>query len=730
MAENYSNTWQRKRQKELPTFYYHTHFAEFLDFVTGPSVHLLNSQQRAFLTQYKQAKHLEQCLLVRLINRKYPVIKVASLVFIEIPDVEKLLITLFDLAWVQSIDEHHVDDLLAVLTKPELITLYEQCASIDTVAIKKSANKATLVAQCKSLDASAIANSALAQSYVLRAVDHHVEYFLFLYFGHNNGKLNQFSMRDLGVMRTRDKQAQMQSRFTCHEDAFSCFQLQYQYDKAKRASYESAEQINAVVKALPSVAGHQAQAIFEKLMYVLAKHMLNINPEKAIKLVEGLQEPLAQEFWCRQAYKLDIKAAVKEKLEAIIDDPATDKLLQFAEDFLSRKFKQKRTSVLTDMLRENNRHLSIDETYKGKVEQGVIAHYRARDIQAWRTENVIWRNLFGLCFWQELFDIEGMGLATPFDYLPNCIKHHCFLEVAQSQIHKKLDTLKSSGDLFLLLTKNFTSHFGQSQGIIHWHNSMLDTLKILVNNTPLDALKSQLLNICKNWQLYNDGYPDIMVLENNALRFEEIKSQGDTLRRNQLMQLQSLRGFGIDVGITTVDWTFDPMQAYAVIDIETTGGRANTHKITEIGMVKIINGEVVEQWQSLLNPQRRIPSMITSLTGITNDMVSDAPLFADVADEVEAFTQNCIFVAHNVNFDYGFIREEFARLDRTYRRPKLCTVQQMRKYYSGLPSYSLANLTRHFNIDMQRHHRALSDAIAASELLKLVNEARIEKQTA
>lgn len=212
---------------------------------------------------------------------------------------------------------------------------------------------------------------------------------------------------------------------------------------------------------------------------------------------------------------------------------------------------------------------------------------------------------------------------------------------------------------------------------------MLDKLNVLIENAPLGALKNQMLEMCTNYRLYNDGYPDIMELENGQLRFEEIKAQGDSLRRNQLMQLQSLRG--IDVGI-----------------------------------VKLVNGEVVEKWQSLINPQRHIPAMITSLTDITNGMVADAPLFADIANELENFTENCIFVAHNVNFNYGFIREEFACINRTYRRPKLCNVQQMRKHIKGLPNYSLANLTRHFNIDMDCHHRA----VAASELLNLVNESR------
>ena len=133
--------------------------------------------------------------------------------------------------------------------------------------------------------------------------------------------------------------------------------------------------------------------------------------------------------------------------------------------------------------------------------------------------------------------------------------------------------------------------------------------------------------------------------------------------------------------------------------------------------MKIVNGEVVDEWQSLINPQRHIPSNITRLTGISNNMVVDAPVFAEVADAIDEFTQDCVFVAHNVNFDYGFIKQEFARLERPFRRPKLCTVRESRKAFPGLPSYSLANLTKHFEVKMEQHHRALSDARAAAELL-------------
>ena len=219
-----------------------------------------------------------------------------------------------------------------------------------------------------------------------------------------------------------------------------------------------------------------------------------------------------------------------------------------------------------------------------------------------------------------------------------------------------------------------------------------------------------------------DGFPDIMVVENGALRFEEIKAPGDQLRRNQLVSIQKLQQAGFDVQITQVSWYRDPEQPYAVVDIETTGGNSQYHRITEVGIVKIINGVVVDEWQSLINPQRHIPSSITRLTGISNDMVAGAPVFADVAESIDAFTRDCVFVAHNVNFDYGFIKQEFARLEQPFRRPKLCTVRESRKAFPGLASYSLAALTKHFGIDMEQHHRALSDARASGELLVMTQQ--------
>ncbi|MEM6966132.1 MAG: exonuclease domain-containing protein [Bacteroidota bacterium] len=159
---------------------------------------------------------------------------------------------------------------------------------------------------------------------------------------------------------------------------------------------------------------------------------------------------------------------------------------------------------------------------------------------------------------------------------------------------------------------------------------------------------------------------------------------------------------------------------YAIIDIETTGGRASREKITEIAIILHDGEKIIDQWETLLNPERTIPYNITKITGINDEMVQDAPKFYEVAKKVVEMTEGAIFVAHNVRFDYGFIREEFRRLGFTFMRKQLCTVRLSRKAFPGLRSYALGNLIRHFGIKVNARHRAMADAAATTELLEMI----------
>ncbi|MBP8791583.1 MAG: GIY-YIG nuclease family protein [Lutibacter sp.] len=158
---------------------------------------------------------------------------------------------------------------------------------------------------------------------------------------------------------------------------------------------------------------------------------------------------------------------------------------------------------------------------------------------------------------------------------------------------------------------------------------------------------------------------------------------------------------------------------YSIVDIETTG---QSSKITEISIFIFDGKKVVDEYTTLVNPEALIPPFITNLTGINNQMVANAPKFYEIAQKIEEITKDTIFVAHNVNFDYNIIQQEFKDLGFDFKRKKLCTVRLSRKLIPGLNSYSLGSLCTSQNIEIKDRHRAKGDAEATTILFeKLIN---------
>jgi DNA polymerase-3 subunit epsilon len=155
---------------------------------------------------------------------------------------------------------------------------------------------------------------------------------------------------------------------------------------------------------------------------------------------------------------------------------------------------------------------------------------------------------------------------------------------------------------------------------------------------------------------------------------------------------------------------------YAIVDIETTGGNASGSRITEIAILIHDGEKIIDRYETLVNPQRDIPLQIFALTGINNEMVKDAPVFGDIAETVFRYLDNRIFVAHNVNFDYSFIKHQLELEGFKFSATKLCTVRMSRKIRPGFYSYSLGNLCNILGIDIQNRHRAGGDAEATAIL--------------
>lgn len=167
---------------------------------------------------------------------------------------------------------------------------------------------------------------------------------------------------------------------------------------------------------------------------------------------------------------------------------------------------------------------------------------------------------------------------------------------------------------------------------------------------------------------------------------------------------------------------------YAILDIETTGGQYNEEGITEIAIYKFDGHEVVDQFISLVNPEKPIQPFVVKLTGINNAMLRSAPKFYEVAKRIIEITEGCIIVAHNASFDYRILQTEFRRLGFRFQKQTLCTVELAKKLLPGHESYSLGKLVRTLGIPIADRHRASGDAMATVKLFKMILAQDIEKE--
>lgn len=149
---------------------------------------------------------------------------------------------------------------------------------------------------------------------------------------------------------------------------------------------------------------------------------------------------------------------------------------------------------------------------------------------------------------------------------------------------------------------------------------------------------------------------------------------------------------------------------FTIVDVETTGGNPSFHRVIELGLLRVKQGAVVEEYRQFFNPEAEIPEFITKMTGIANEDVEESPLFGEVAHELLPKLQNGIFVAHNSQFDYGFLQEEFRRAGIDWSAPQLCTVKLSRALFPEHRRHNLTALIERYDFECLSRHRAFDDA--------------------
>jgi len=734
---------------ELDSSYYLQHFNELLQFVTQHYQRVLSADSSSFIEYFHQLSHSAQQLLVRMLNRKGTVFADTELNYAEIGPPAPLLDELTRAGFIAPLAEADLADFWLRLTKDTLWQLLQlaqaepvQQGLPEPLSVKKSQTKPQLLGAALKLPLNWLALiSKLPQRYVALRRQDALNYIYFLYFGRIEANLSLFTLRDLGIRQTGQFKQQFSPRFTQAAQA----QLAYQLAKAKPAIIELGKQLkkqpdNAAglltpwleqVSAWPVPDDNALLLKRSERCYSLGKlaeqYQLN---DVAIAFYQHSNGFPASERLARLYAQTGDEQLCRQYLQQLLDDPGCDEEWLFAEDFYQRKFGEatigRKRSQLTQLLHDAPL-VGIDELYLGKAEQGLMAHYTAQGYTVFHAENNLWLALFGLWFWHELFEHQHSSLHNPFERRPRNLAGGGFYQQFEREIEHKLSQLAQPAAATTLLS-GLTAHYGKANSLFYWHSDLAQQLLPLLQHAPkvegASSLAPILRAMAQDFARHSSGYPDLFLFKDNQLQFIEVKAPGDKIQRHQLARLLALQNAGFTARIEKLQWIVDPNRVYVVLDVETTGGKAGTDRVIEIGAVKLQAGEVLGTFSTLLNPGRYIPSFITRLTGINSSMVADAPTFADIAGQLAEFLQGAVFVAHNAKFDYGFIRAEFARLEQPFDMPQLCTVVNMRRYYPGLASYSLGNLCTEFEIKLTNHHRALDDATATVELLKLINAKR------
>jgi len=711
---------KRGRFRDLPQYYYHTNFLELLGFVSERYTPCFDDPVHAFLDDFRALPLNAQYAYVRLASRKGCVFTCNKLTYEEIDDLDGQLECLRAKGFADGITPDTFHDWLSHLPKPDLLDILREHLPKDY--FKAGMKKADLVAIAAQHLDPATTICPTDRRFIVQGRRAELRYVMYLYFGRIEDSLTQFVMRDLGLMRRNDFRADFEARFDRLEDARASFFYAEALHIFASQDTTSIRELMASAPDWPEAECDEGSAARDRLLRKLGGWLERAgDPDAALDLYERSDQPRCNERAVRLRWSRGDKDLVRKRLEAMIADPASDGEHDFATDFYARKFHRKRTSAATDLLRAS-RLVTIDEAYRGSPERAMQARYEAEGHTVYWSENRVWKMLFGLLFWDEIYDLSA-ALHNAFERLPRSLTDGTFYAQFRDRIEDKLDGFATHTRLVPIL-RTVAEHHRDLNGIFQWQPRTLDAVQAFLACDNAGDVAGMLRAMAQDYRRTRDGFPDLMLIKDNTARFVEVKAEGDSLRRHQLTRLRQLKASGLDVDLVRVAWEVDPDQTYVVVDVETTGGRPPFHRMTEIGAVKIRGGEVIDTFSSLLNPDRHIPANITRITGISNAMVAGAPRFHEIADAFADFMGDAIFCAHNVNFDYGFISAEYKRLDRWFRYPKLCTCAKMRQHYPGYRSYSLKNLCREFEIPLETHHRALCDAEAAAGLLNLINARR------
>ncbi len=562
---------------ELPPKYYLTYFQYLIDFVKKKYQHILNETEQQFLSDFEALTEDERCLFIRFCNRTGSFFRTEKLKYAEIENITESLNGLIDKGFVAALSKNHLTEaanVLDIFSKSELIELAKMLnyETRGKASLKKDQVLDWLLAIGNWEDMVYLLNSedyanihGLPHSLVRVQKETEVQMLKFLFFGSRHGDMTEFVTRDLGFQSyekfDEDKMvAYFQTRQEV-EDKLKVSLAREDFYLMQQADIEILDIYNWFMdwtethrKELSEIAIPTYGTFSLRVaLYLEKKKAL----DEALTIFRLTEESPSRERQVRILDKQKNREEAKALCELILAEPQNATEQFFAEDYVNRLeailLKKKSKKAVTQQLHKSD-SITIAATWKRQVEFGVINYYQNRGMKAEFTENHLWRSLFGLLFWDIIFDTDSLAIHHPLQRSPSDLFKPTFFEKRKEKMEERLKMLEDEDATVIYMNRIFFEKFGLTNPLVEWYGGLFPLILTLLKRLSPEQITLITLEMAKNLRQNLRGFPDLFIWGDGEYSFIEVKSPTDSLSNQQLFWLRFFESINVRSKVLRVEW--------------------------------------------------------------------------------------------------------------------------------------------------------------------------------
>lgn len=558
---------------ELPPKYYWDNFRYLMAFVQRHYGGLLTEAERVFCAEFETLSQDAQCMFVRLSNRRGAFFRTNKLKYAEISDTEAAVDELLSRRFAEGLSSTHeprIGEVLEVFNKTELLQLAKwlDIPTRGKASIKKEELLEYLLENASVADLLTALNAA--EPVVKVGYEAETMLLKFLFFGNRHADMTEFVVRDLGLMRFEPLD---ETSFVPHfqtrqeaEDRLMLSLVKEDFYLMKEAGTEATELFGWFIdwNTHKAPLSELVLPAYDRLVLRVGAHLERLKAtEQALAVYELTQQAPSRERQVRLLNKLGFVVEATKLCEEILQRPQNADEMFFAQDFTKQqaaKTPKKRIRKSTTDWLQASEAVSIDVAWKYQVEQGVASYYEQQGMSAYFSENFLWNGLFGLLFWDVIFDASVAAFHHPLQRSPSDLYKPAFFEKRRAALLERLDVLDTPSACASLLAECFEAKYGTQNPMVFWSPDLLPMCQLMVGKLPAEGLKKILLEMATNLRENTRGFPDLFVWDTDSYCFVEVKSPTDHLSSQQLYWLHFFERVGVKSQVMRVEWQTIPTE--------------------------------------------------------------------------------------------------------------------------------------------------------------------------